>query len=559
VASDTYSGGYEDEKKEQVDSALIKKAVEKLQAVIRGNGLKPEDVKLKHFEGEIISFEAFGVFKIEPSVSEKRVPGKEQGELASTYTDAQQRIKAALQRIIKDREVRKYKTDLLKKREDLGFGVDNLIVHLERLNKKFVLHEPCSPCHATGKILCRNCQGKRQIPCTACRGQRQVICPACRGTHYINGPKGRQQCLRCHARGRVMCKMCKQTGFMQCPKCKTSGKMRCSACSATGWNSRIFHVGVKAKGKFIYNRDILPKEMPPLIDELGPAIVLEDHGQVRLIEEPRRDEELDKLSPPDELVIPYLVRLAWGDIGFLLGEEEVRGKLFGFTPLLAHLPPVLEKIMRDGLNSLSQASQGKGNVAQHIGKAIRFRAIGETFLAALPHLPGRAMEMMAKRYPYGFGDQTIPNMVVQANLALKHLTRKPRLQGLGIGAVMSGGLFAAYFIGPLREIILSRLASLPEFVADVGMVLLGGAAITVSIHLTTAQVLQKTLGALVQKTKNNIKLAPKPAESLFWGYPAAILLFVAVMQLSIMRGGEPPDWTQGALKHPKIQQQQNPR
>lgn len=544
-----------DENKEKVDPALPKKALEDLRGLLRGNGIKSESVRLKYFDGEVFNFEGFGVFKIDPVVSEKHVPGKDHGEIAGSYPDAQQKIRAALEKISRDREVRRTTIDLLKKRPDLGVLVDNQIVHLERLGKKFVIHESCSPCDATGKILCRNCQGKRQVPCHTCHGQRQVICHACHGTQFMNTSRGRQQCTQCHGRGRVNCKMCEQTGHVQCPKCKATGKMPCQTCSSTGWNSRVFHVQVKARGSFTYDRDALPQELPPLIDEYGPDLVLGDHAQVRIIEEPRRDEELDRLSKPDEYIIPYHIRLAWGDIGFMLNKSEVKAKLFGFNPVLALLPPVLEKTLTGGLQALSKASQAGSDVAGQIGKAIRYRAIGETFLAAIPNPPQRAAAMIRERYPYGLGTELIHRMVAQANGAMKHLTLKPRLQGLGIGALAVAALFALYFFGPLRALVLGQTgAAFPQIVPDIGAVLVGGGIITAAIQLTAGAALQKALGRLLEKSRNRARLKPKPAQSALWGYPAAIVLFAVIMHLSVMNGAPAPDW----YRLPGAQQHQTP-
>lgn len=534
--------GDEKEKGERIDPALAKKALENLRNLLKGNGAKPESLTLKHFDGEILDFEAYALFKIEPAVSEKHVPGREHGETAGSYPDAQQKIKAALEKISRDREIRNAAVEMLKSRPDIGFAVKDLTFPLDRMNKKFVLHEPCGPCDTTGKILCRNCQGKRQIACPACHGQRQVICPACHGTHFISGPKGRQQCSRCHGRGRVTCKMCEQTGHVHCPKCKATGKMPCQNCASTGWNSRIFLVSVKAKGNFAYNHDGLPPEIPPLIDEYGPDLVLEDYAQVRIIDDPRKDEELNRVSKHNEFIVPYHVRLPWGDIGFALGKTDITAKLFGFFPALLNLPPILEKTMGAGLQALSHAAKAQGNVAENVGKAIRYRAIGETFLASIPNPPQRAAALMRKRYPFALGDETIRRMVVETSAAIRHLTLKPRLQGLGIGGAAAAALFALYFLGPLRGALLSGGAGIPQLVPDMGAVIIGGAIVTAAIQLTATAALKNALGKLLEKSGGNSKLKPKAAQSALWGYPAALLLFALILQLAVMQGAASPDW-----------------
>ena len=63
--------------------------------------------------------------------------------------------------------------------------------------------------------------------------------------------------------------MCRQSGEVPCPKCRNSGKMPCRNCAASGWHSTTYRMDVKAKGQFVYDRDALPPEVPPLIDELS--------------------------------------------------------------------------------------------------------------------------------------------------------------------------------------------------------------------------------------------------------------------------------------------------
>ena len=65
---------------EKVDPALLEEALDVVRGAVRGNGVRPEDVTLAGFEGEVLHFEAFEKFRVEPKVSEKLVHGRERGE-----------------------------------------------------------------------------------------------------------------------------------------------------------------------------------------------------------------------------------------------------------------------------------------------------------------------------------------------------------------------------------------------------------------------------------------------------------------------------------------------
>ncbi len=531
------------EEKEEIDPALLEKALEDFRALIKGNGLKPDSLKLKGFEGEVINFEAYGIFKIEASINEKRVAGRERGEQSGSQTDAKQKINTMIETITLDREVKKLTVNLLEKRQDLGFGINNQLIKLERLNKKFVIHEPCPSCDASGKIVCKNCRGKKLITCVKCQGQRDIQCHNCHGAQFINSPQGeRQQCTYCHGRGQISCELCRQSGEVSCPKCKATGRMVCHDCSSTGWHSHVFNVSLQAKGKFDFDRENLPEEVPALIDEYGPKMLTEKHAQIRIIEDSRKDEEMDMRSEADEYIVPYHVKLPWGDIGFSVKDKAIKGKLFGFNALLIDIPPLLEKIIGKSLRLLDQAAQGQGNVAVHIGNAIRARAIGETFLSTLSNPPPKALIIMQERYPYGIKETTLKKMITNAGAALKHLTKKPRQKGLGFGIAIAALFYMAYFMGPLRSLIIGKITTtLPDIIPDSGAIIISGVIVTAAIQINVSNALKRALDKLPSKSSKT-KIAPKLQQSALWGFPAAMALFILILVLTITTGTEVPAW-----------------
>lgn len=525
--------------KEEIDPALPEKALDDLKTMLRGNGIKLENIGLKGCDGEVINFEAWEVFKIEHTTAEKHVNGREQGDQAGSYTDAQAKIKAYIERITKDPDVKKQTLNLLNKREDLGFGIDNQIIRLDRLNKKFVIHEPCAPCDSSGKILCQNCRGKSETICVRCRGERFIQCHTCHGAQFIETPKGRVQCNMCQGQGQIGCDMCRQKGEVPCPKCKATGRMQCHNCGATGWHTHMFNVNVKAVGNFQYDAELLPEDIVPFIDEYRELLILDDHAQIRIIEDRTKDAELEQLSKHDEYIIPYHVKLPWGDIVFSYKGKALGGKLFGYNPVILDMMPLVEKIIGPGLKALSQAAQGQGDIGALLGKAIRYRTIADAFAATIPYPPRRAFSIMRENYPFAISDNVLQMMIRNAGLAMKHLTKKPRMNGLAIGAVITAILYGAYFLGPLRGIIVAQTAaSFPDLVPDLAMLLLGGTIITSLIQSTAAKTLHQALGKLARK----VKLAPKMEESMLWGGPAALGLFALMLMLSFATGADTPTW-----------------
>lgn len=66
---------------EPVPDELLEKAVKRMQSVVKGNGLRGLQVALGDFVGEIIRFETYEVFKMDPQIAEKRINGKQNGEV----------------------------------------------------------------------------------------------------------------------------------------------------------------------------------------------------------------------------------------------------------------------------------------------------------------------------------------------------------------------------------------------------------------------------------------------------------------------------------------------
>src|SRR5690606_1656669 len=125
-----------------------------------------------------------------------------------------------------------------------------------------------------------------------CHAAREVPCPQCHGNQFVTGTQGRKTCTRCQGRGRIGCLTCKRTGYISCTRCRNTGRVSCQYCSGTGWHSHMNYLEVRAKGRFVYDRESLPEELPPLIDRLGPDMVKEGHAIITITEDKEREEEL---------------------------------------------------------------------------------------------------------------------------------------------------------------------------------------------------------------------------------------------------------------------------
>lgn len=535
--------------KELVDPALLEKAVERMRNAARGNGIKPESITLDQFDGEVLHFAARSMFVIKPTVLEKTLPGRENGEICASQSDMRMRIRKVVENTTFDRDIVQTVTDLLERRSDKGFLINNLAVKLGRLNRKFFYYSNCSNCHG-GVVNCPTCKGQGLVTCPRCRGQRKVVCELCNGSRVNIDPSNGQSipCRKCNGRGESQCLYCGTNGRLKCRPCSGSGRASCPKCNATGIMSNMGYVTFEAKTQFDYDREILPPEVPPLIDQLGPDMAIQQHADIQILKHQEQYAAQREYHGPDrsgqvrdELLVPFYNRLPWGKISFQVGPEKIGGQLFGFHPRLINIPPFLEKPIRPGLKKLSEAADKLGQVQGHVEDAIQYRVIADAMIAAATLPPKKAMAAMRKRWSLGIRPELTDKMTLMADKAFRHLSLMSRLTGLGVGLLVSAVFFWVYFDGPLRKMALPFIPGLFLAVIDVALiVVLGFATVAMSRFLT-----KRNLGHLFQRVmaaEKARKIVPRAGHTGWIGYSGVACIFVAIILITKLTGHPMPSW-----------------
>ncbi|MBU0800778.1 MAG: hypothetical protein KKA05_07210 [Alphaproteobacteria bacterium] len=524
--------------KEPLDKDLIDRAVLLLRGVARGNGLMSGQIIAGEVSGEVLNFEGLAYFKIEPKTSEKRVPGKEKGQVIGSASEMRSKIQNAVEKAASNPDVRKHTIQVLKKRPDLGAFMSNQYVTLEKLRQLFVVHEGCAPCGRDGKTMCQMCAGKGSTKCKKCFGTKDMPCTLCRGTKVIGTAQGQKTCTRCHGHGRITCTVCRHTGIIPCPTCKRTGNMPCQNCNGTGWHSLVGTLEVKAKSRFDYDRAALPPDITPRIDELGPKIITEKHMQAAIIEDEERFKQLAAISKADEYIIPYHLRLPVGKVTFVLPKkQELQADLFGFLPVLENLPAFLEAPLAKAFAALE---------AGKLREAMRARFVSESVMTALRHPRKKALRMMHKRYPYGIGAERLQKTIIAANGILKKIVTGPRWMGLAVGSVVAAALYAGYFIAPSRQMLRGVVDAqgAPDIVmkiADGGMFLIGALIAATVAQQMVRQGMRKALGKLAEKIPSR-QLAPPAVMPFIVGLVISALLFVGTVEGAHIMKKDPPAW-----------------
>jgi len=162
---------------EPVPDELLEKAVKKVQEVAKGNGMRGIQVALGEFEGEIIKFETYELFKMDPQIAEKRAVGKQAGETAGSLSDMRTKMQMIVNNATINEDVKKLVISILKKRKDIGFALENQTITFDTLGKTFVVNDVCPTCGGAKYTKCKNCFHDGRAKCHRCRGAMEVECP----------------------------------------------------------------------------------------------------------------------------------------------------------------------------------------------------------------------------------------------------------------------------------------------------------------------------------------------------------------------------------------------
>lgn len=537
--ADPFGEDVPDDYREPIDPAVIARAVEQLRAVAKGNGIISGQITENGVDGETLNFEGLAFFKIEAKIAEKRVAGKQKGEVVASAGDMHQKMEVEQEKAAHNPDVRRHTIAALKKRRDIGFMVKNQYVALDSLRKNFVVHEGCSSCASKGKIKCGNCSGQGRTKCKKCFGSKQMPCTLCRGTKMMGTPNGRAPCTRCQGRGRMPCNLCQRSGGRRCEVCQGKMHTNCKNCNGAGWMSLVGTINIKARSQYDFDRSALTPEIAAAIDAQGPRLVIDKHIDAAIIEDEERAKALDSMAAEGEYIIPYHLRLPTGRITFALPKkQEITAKLFGMQPTLTELPPFLEAPLAPALAALNEAAAGK---TERVRDAMKMRFVSEAILTALRHGPAKGVRILTKRYPLGLEATTIASSVAAAEKVVAALITRPRIIGLAAGSVVSAALYGAYYIGPGFAALAGKFEPHVGMALDVGILLCGGAATALTAQQLATNGVRRALGKVAAKIPSS-QLAPASAFS--YGISAAItaLLFVGIIEIAVEMKKPAPAW-----------------
>ncbi len=517
---------------------LVQKALERLIAICKGNGINTKNITVSQADVQDVHFSAGTFFELTVTSQDKVLAGRQQaGETVADPRDVERIMREMTTKAQGNKTLEQALTQQLQARKDKGFMLEGAMLPVAGMERTVSWHEPCTTCQHTGHVRCDQCNGQKYARCQQCHGQTMMKCPLCLGTGHIAGQRGQQPCNKCNGMRRVPCTVCRRTGKIPCQKCRATGQATCPTCKGQAFSTRVVTLSMKAQTRADYARTMVPEYMTFLIENNGPALVA--NGDIIVSAQSMQDE--------GKMGVHYEADCAYADITFRLGNKPVKVGAYGKGNFV-RLPPILDSLLTAPIDQLNLAAHGTGDVAKLLKDAGRYRAIALALVTTIRANAAQTSARLMEKYPEGLSRECAAKIGKYADAAVGLITRKPRYQGLMIGLALVGLLYAFYYVGPGRSLLMPFVGNIYlRSVIDVLLVILGAMMTTLSIQISAKNALHKALGHLVPPNKRR-SLIPRARGAGLWGYGAGFVLYMIAVELSRhVTGGSTPSWYQSAL------------
>lgn len=523
-----------------IGEAYAAAALQQVRAAVRGNGIKPDDLRLQKITGDVAEFNAVTTLTLRVRTMEKVVSGK---KTVGEKVDGPQGVQGALDkernRILSSPDILGRIKTMILERKDKGFGVRNEVIKLPFLTKEYVHHQPCRTCGAQGKLKCQRCHARGYETCPRCNGQSMEMCPQCRGAQLVHMGNGKQPCPRCNGQGRTPCMMCNQTRRVACPTCATKGFTACPNCNGASWHSYVTLAEMDVIGNFSFDRERVPAKLVNFIETR--AKELPEYADVApLAPQPKNPEEQQAQS--DDIPVDFHVRLPYADAEIVLGKEaKAHLFLMGTRGQIADTTAFLEPLMKRGIEMLRDAAEGRGSVAKKIHRACKYRTIRQAIIASTKYSKSKAARLLMKNNPIGISPGTVKALVTDADTAMKNITAGPRRNGVFAGALIATALYALYLLTPARATLTGFVNNESLHLAIDGVAMGIGMLFAVfTIQLFGARAIKKALGKLLGPDQQN-SITSKAGHSGLYSALLCLAMFMVICEISI-HTHTAPDW-----------------
>lgn len=520
---------------------IPQKGAERLGKLVDGNGLKAEQVRLARHETLVHQLPGEVNIVLKPDVIKGQLKGnRPHGQVCGTEGEVMGKAAGLAQQFVFDKDVHIELLQLLDKDPGRGWGIDPFRHPLAVTRKEFCVVDQCLKCSGQMRYSCTSCNGSGAMVCGGCNGQGVAACPNCNGSGGVGtADGGRAPCGRCASTGRIGCVTCQGAKQLRCTACGGNGKLTCMECDGSGYWTHIFDMTFHAEAEFILDREQTPQDVLAVVDRLGiRQLAIEGHAEIfRLPENPEQG----------HLIVPYLAFLPLCNAEFSIEGKQYPAGVAGLTGRIMGIDPVLDPVMKPGINALFKLSKGPLAVEALIDQACKYRLLRQVISGLSHHSKKQVYFTLAKEYPLVVSEKYLKGAIKYADIALLALGKGPRIKGLLLGTAAAAGLYAGYYMSPVRGVIMSQLVEMEarhlEILPDIAVFAAGYLLAWLAVKYMAAGALKKLLPPEVQTASD--KGLPSAGQQ---GWHALLTTLMAWAACAFFAMGVKPMWVLMVLK-----------
>ncbi len=533
--------------KVKVSEQYKEDALKQIKELVKGNQFNPDDIVIDSFEGEILHFKAETMLHLYTKVHEKDVPGRLTGpQLVKDESAAREEMDKAYASIANNVGLKRQITDVISKREDLGFALDKHVAPLPFVKKEFVYFEQCGTCKATGSVTCQHCHGQGTMLCPNCHGSGMEGCHHCNGAQTVEAQNGQRiPCPVCHGQGKSTCSSCQGARKIKCKVCASRGVTKCPNCEGHAWSSHLYTQEYNIRTEFDYPKSKLPEKVAAMVESYGAKI--SEHAEIKIVEDKESVVNIDdedkqkKIEDSDRkkhlrFPIIYEVVLPYGHFEYNIKGKSYYTFLFGKHGRLTHVSPFLDDVVKQGVRKLKDAAEGRGDVAKNIVAASKYKTVKQGIYFTTRYSARKAQKHLKDANRIGLSDGMITKIVELSSKAIDNITEKPRYIGLGLSGVLHAVMMAIYLLSPLRDKMTSFVFNpLLHSIID-GLVVAGSSLLGVLLIQGVAQqAVVRVMSVIIPDMKRSA-VAPKLGRVAYYNVVLAVFVFIALLQILRMAG-----------------------
>ena len=429
------------------------KAADRLGRLVDGNGLKAEQVRLSRHETLVHQLPGEVRIALKPDIIKGQLKGnRPHGIVCGSEAEVVGKADGLAQEFIATKDIQIELLQVLDKDPGRGWGMKPFHHPLAITRKEFSVVDQCTKCAGLTYYNCPMCHMTGALTCGGCNGQGMAQCPICFGQGAMQASDGgRVTCGRCAATGRVPCITCQGAKLLRCTTCAGQGKIGCTECDRSGYWTHIFDMSFHAEAEFDLDRQQVPPDVLAVVDRLGiRELATIGHAEIfRLIQNPE----------PKHLSIPFVAFLPLCNAEFSIEGKIYPSGVAGLTGRIMGIDPVLDPVLKPGINALFKLSKGPLAAEALVDQACKFRALRQVITGLSHHSKKQVYQMLVKEYPLVISDKFLKAAIKYADIGVLALSKGPRIKGLLIGTAVATLLYAGYYIGPVRGIVNEQLAA----------------------------------------------------------------------------------------------------